>query len=156
MEVLRRCPLAIASDLCTAQLLFQLLCLGRVTKTMSAALLLTNNLENSSKGSQAFLAQLHLPTHLFWAKLRVQLHLPPLRSLDLLISPETLPTLSPSLIGHLASVDVKHQERSVSGFLGAIRFYIGSKGAGYAGFICTLHMRTLSKHASAVSVCVSV
>ena len=36
-------------------------------------------------------AQLHLPTHdLFWAKLRVQLHLPPLRSLDLLISPGTL------------------------------------------------------------------
>ena len=29
-----------------------------------------------------FLAQLHLPTHdLFWAKLRVQLHRPPLRSL---------------------------------------------------------------------------
>ena len=36
-------------------------------------------------------AQLHLPTHdLFWANLRVQLHLPPLRSLDLLISPGTL------------------------------------------------------------------
>ena len=34
--------------------------------------------------------QLHLPTHdLFWAKVRVQLHLPPLRSLDLLISPGT-------------------------------------------------------------------
>ena len=36
-------------------------------------------------------AQLHLPTHdLFWAKVKVQLHLPPLRSLDLLISPGTL------------------------------------------------------------------
>ena len=36
-------------------------------------------------------AQLHLPTHdLFWANVRVQLHLPPLRSLDLLISPGTL------------------------------------------------------------------
>ena len=36
-------------------------------------------------------AQLHLPTHdLFWAKVRVQLHLPPLRSLDLLISPGAL------------------------------------------------------------------
>ena len=35
-------------------------------------------------------AQLRLPTHdLFWAKLRVQLHLPPLRSLDFLISPGT-------------------------------------------------------------------
>ena len=31
------------------------------------------------------------PTHdLFWANLKVQLHLPPLRSLDLLISPGTL------------------------------------------------------------------
>ena len=58
---------------------------------MSVAPLLTNNLDNSSKGSTAFLAQLHLPTHdLFWAKLRVQLHLHPLRSLDLLISPGTV------------------------------------------------------------------
>ena len=41
-------------------------------------------------------AQLHLPAHdLFWAKLRVQLHLPPLRSLDLLISPGTLSALHP-------------------------------------------------------------
>ena len=38
-----------------------------------------------------FAAQLHLPTHdLFWANLKVQLHLPPLRSLDLLVSPGTL------------------------------------------------------------------
>ena len=58
---------------------------------MSVALLLTNNLDNSSKGGPAFLAQLHLPTHdLFWAKLRSQLRLPPLRSLDLLISPGAL------------------------------------------------------------------
>ena len=36
-------------------------------------------------------AQLHLLTHdLFWANVRVQLHLPPLRSLDLLNSPGTL------------------------------------------------------------------
>ena len=93
----RHCP---CSDLCTAQLLFQLLCLDRVTKTMSVAPLLTNNLDNSSKGSPTFLAQLHLPTHdvfwaqlhlpthdLFWAKLRVQLHLPPLRSFDLAWNP---------------------------------------------------------------------
>ena len=57
---------------------------------MSVALLLTNNLDNSSKGSPAFLAQLHLPTHdLFRDNLRVQLQIPPLRSLDLLISPGT-------------------------------------------------------------------
>ena len=51
---------------------------------------LMNNLGNSKqKGSKT--AQLHLPTHdLFWANLRVQLHLPSLRSLDLLISPGTL------------------------------------------------------------------
>ena len=37
------------NDLCTAQLLFQLLCLDRVTKTMSVALLLMNNLDNSKQ-----------------------------------------------------------------------------------------------------------
>ena len=43
-----------------------------------------------AKDTHTCSAQLHLPTHdLFWAKLRVQLHLPPLRSLDLLISPGT-------------------------------------------------------------------
>ena len=39
-------PSPLPSDLCTAQLLFQLLCLGRVTKAMSVALLLTNSLDN--------------------------------------------------------------------------------------------------------------
>ena len=82
MEVLRRCPLAIAQRLVHCAIAVSTAVLDRVTKTMSVALLLTNNLDN--------LKQLHLPTHdLFWAKLRVQLHLPPLRSLDLLISPGT-------------------------------------------------------------------
>ena len=41
-----------------------------------------------SERSPTFAAQLHLPAHdLFWANLKVQLHLPPL---DLLISPGTL------------------------------------------------------------------
>ena len=79
------------SDLCTAQLLFQLLC-WTVTKTMSVALLLTNNLDNSKQK----MSNLVSPTHnLFWANLRVQLHLPPLRSLDLLISPGTQLHLPP-------------------------------------------------------------
>ena len=44
-----------------------------------------------SERSPTFAAQLHLPTHdLLWANLKVQLHLPPLRSLDLLISPGSL------------------------------------------------------------------
>ena len=44
-----------------------------------------------SERCPTFAAQLHLPTHdLFWANLKVQLHLPPLRSLDLLVSPGTL------------------------------------------------------------------
>ena len=39
--------------------------------------------------------KLHLPTHdLFWANLKVQLRLPPLRSLDLLISPGTFDWLT--------------------------------------------------------------
>ena len=49
MEVLKRCPLAIAQRLVHCQLLFQLPCLGRVTRTMSVALLLTNN----SKGKKS-------------------------------------------------------------------------------------------------------
>ena len=56
MEVLRRCPLAIPSDLCTAQLLFQLLCLDRVTKTMFVAPLLINNLDNSQQKQSSFLS----------------------------------------------------------------------------------------------------
>ena len=91
MEVLRRCPLAFAQRLVHCAIAVSTAVLDRVTKTMSVALLLTNNLGNSSKGSPTFLVQLHLPTHdLFWANLKVQLHLPPLRSLDLLISPGTL------------------------------------------------------------------
>ena len=81
-------PLLLPSDLCAAQLLFQLLCLGRVTKTMSVHCCWRTT---RSERSLTFAAQLHLPTHdLFWANLKVQLHLPPLRSLDLLISPGTL------------------------------------------------------------------
>ena len=79
----RHCPATCALRL------FQLLCLGRVTK--SVALLLTNNLDNSKRKKSNIRSPAHLPTHdLFWANLKVQLHLPPLRSLDLLISPGTL------------------------------------------------------------------
>ena len=83
MEVLRRlvhCAIAVSTAV-----------LDRVTKTVSVAPLLTNNSDNSKQRCPTCSAQLHLPTHdLFWANLRVQLHLPPLRSLDLLISPGTL------------------------------------------------------------------
>ena len=58
---------------------------------MSVALLLTNSLENSKQKTSNFRAQLHLSTMissgLTW---RFQLHLPPLRSLNLLVSPGTL------------------------------------------------------------------
>ena len=91
MEVLRRCPLAIAQRLVHCAIVLSTTVLDRVTKTMSVAPLLTNNLDNSKQKTSNFSAQLHLPTHdLFWANVRVQLHLPPLRSLDLLISPGTL------------------------------------------------------------------
>ena len=82
---LRRCPLPIAQRLvhCAAAVSTAVLgqsqgqcplhCCWRTTR---------------SERSPTFAAQLHLPTHdLFWANLKVQLHLPPLRSLDLLISP---------------------------------------------------------------------
>ena len=54
MEVLRRCPLAIAQRLVH--------CAVAVSKTMSVALLLTNNLDNSKQRSPTYSAQLHLPT----------------------------------------------------------------------------------------------
>ena len=91
MEVLRRCPLAIAQRLVHCAIAVSTTVLDRVTKTMSVAPLLTNNLDNSKQKTSNLLSPLHLPTHdLFWANVRVQLHLPPLRSLDLLISPGTL------------------------------------------------------------------
>ena len=91
MEVLRLCPLAIAQRLVHCAIALSTAVLDRVTKTMSVAPLLTNNLDNLKQRRPTCSAQLHLPTHdLFWAKVRVQLHLPPLRSLDLLISPGTL------------------------------------------------------------------
>ena len=90
----RHCPATCALP---AQLLFQLLC-WTVTKTMSVAPLLTpNNLDNSKQTeatSNLLSPAPPVPTHdLFWANVRVQLHLPPLRSLDLLISPGTDPVV---------------------------------------------------------------
>ena len=116
--------------MCTAQLLFQLLCLDSYEGNVRCT-----DVDEQLGQLEAREAQLHLPTHdLFWANLKVQLHLPPLRSLDLLISPgrsrpvspvffgwflrsslslsRPLPTLIPSLIGHLASVDVKQHKPS--------------------------------------------
>ena len=96
MEVLRRCPLAIAQRLMHCAIAVSTAVLDRVTKTMSVALLLTNNLDNSKpekmkRHPTCSARQLHLPTQdLIWANVRVQLHFPPLRSLDLLISPGTL------------------------------------------------------------------
>ena len=92
MEVLRRCPLAIAQRLVHCAIALSTAVLDRVTKTMSVAPLLTNNLDNSKQKTSNLLspAPPRCSTHdLFWAKVRVQLHVPPLRSLDLLISPGT-------------------------------------------------------------------
>ena len=46
MEVLRRCPLAIAQRLVHCAIALLTAVLDRVTKTMSVASLLTNNLDN--------------------------------------------------------------------------------------------------------------
>ena len=91
MEVLRRCPLAIAQRLVHCAIAVSTAVLDRVTKTMSVAPLLTNNLDNSKQKTSNLLSPAPPPYYdLFWANLRVQLHFPPLRSLDLLISPGTL------------------------------------------------------------------
>ena len=49
MEVLRRCPLAIAQRLVHCAIALSTAVLDRVTKTMSVAPLLTNNLDNSKR-----------------------------------------------------------------------------------------------------------
>ena len=49
MEVLRRCPLAIAQRLVHRAIAVSTAVLDRVTKTMSVAPLLTNNLDNSKQ-----------------------------------------------------------------------------------------------------------
>ena len=49
MEVLRRCPLAIAQRLVHCAIAVSAAVLDRVTMTMSVALLLTNNLDNSKQ-----------------------------------------------------------------------------------------------------------
>ena len=81
MEVLRRCPLAIAQRLVHCAIALSTAVLDRVTKTMSVAPLLMNNLDNSKQKRSNLLSPAPPP---------FQLHLPPLRSLDLMISPGTL------------------------------------------------------------------
>ena len=56
MEVLRRCPLAIAQRLVHCAIALSTVVLDRVTKTMSAAPLLTNNLDNSKQKTSNLLS----------------------------------------------------------------------------------------------------
>ena len=75
MEVLRRCPLAIAQRLVHCVIAVSTAMLGQSHKDNVRC----TAVEAQSERSPTFAAQLHLPAHdLFWANLRVQLHLPPL------------------------------------------------------------------------------
>ena len=56
MEVLRRCPLAIAQRLVHCAVAVSTAVLDRVTKTMSVAPLLTNNLDNSKQKTSNLLS----------------------------------------------------------------------------------------------------
>ena len=56
MEVLRRCPLAIAQRLVHCAIALSTAVLDRVTETMSVALLLTNNLDNSKQKTSNLLS----------------------------------------------------------------------------------------------------
>ena len=56
MEVLRRCPLAIAQRLVHCAIAVSTAVLDRVTKTMSVALLLMNNLDNSKQKTSNLLS----------------------------------------------------------------------------------------------------
>ena len=91
MEVLGRCPLAIAQRLVHCAIAVSTAVLGQSHKDNVRCTAVDEQLGQLKAKEVQLSAQLHLPTHdLFWANLRVQLHLPPLRSLDLLISPGTL------------------------------------------------------------------
>ena len=88
MEVLRRCPLAIAQRLVHYAIAVSTAVFGQSRKDNVRCTAVDAAWTTRSERSPTFgAAQLHLPTHdLFWAKLNVQLHLPP----HLLISPGTL------------------------------------------------------------------
>ena len=93
MEVLRRCPLAIAQRLVHCAIAVSIAVLDSHKDNVRCTAV-DEQLGQLEANEVHCSAQLHLPTHdLFWANLRVQLHLP-LRSLDLLISPGTLTPVS--------------------------------------------------------------
>ena len=88
-ESLRHCPVTCALRNCFSTAVFGQIH-GKDNVRCTAVDEQLGQLEEKLR-SPTFAAQLHLPTHdLFWANFKVQLHLPPLRSLDLLISPGTL------------------------------------------------------------------
>ena len=80
MEVLRRCPLAIAQRLVHCAIAVSTAVLGQSHKDNVRCIAVDEQLETTrSERSPTFAAQLHLSAHdLFWANLRVQHHLPPL------------------------------------------------------------------------------
>ena len=80
IEVLRRCPLAIAQRLVHCAIAVSTAVLDRLTKTMSFGQLKAKDVQLAQPSSTSL-------THLFWANVRVQLHLPPLRSFDLAWNP---------------------------------------------------------------------
>ena len=93
IEVLRRCPLAIVQRLVHCAVAVSTAVLGQSHKDNVRCTAVDEQL-GQLEAKEVQLAQpssTSLYTHdLFWANLKVQLHLPPLRSLDLLISPGTL------------------------------------------------------------------
>ena len=95
MEVLRRCPLAIAQRLVHCAIAVSTAVLGQSHKDNVRCTAVDGQLGQLEAKEVQLVSPAPPPyTHdLFWAKLKVQLHLPPLRSLDLLISPGTLGTL---------------------------------------------------------------
>ena len=98
MEVLRRCPLTSAQQLVHCTIAVSTAVLDRVTKTMSVALLLTNNLDNSKQKMSNLLSP--APPPYSWSLLRkVEGPAPPPSSkiswsLDLTWNPAAILTLS--------------------------------------------------------------
>ena len=109
MGVLRRCPLAIAQRLVHCAIALSTAVLDRSLRQRPLHRCWRTTWTTQSKRRPTCSAQLHLPTHdLFWAKVRVQLHLPPLRSLDLLISPGTLSCFQNSMACYTCALFTLH------------------------------------------------
>ena len=105
MEVLRRCSLAIAQRLVHCAIAVSTSVLGQSHKDIVRCTAVEEQLE----AKEVQLSQPSSTYDLFWANLKVQLHLPPL---DLLISPGTLTQTGSKAVCNTNSVKLRERRSS--------------------------------------------